>query len=41
MSVEAADALLQLAFRTDPSGDAAVVAETRTLVRSYLAQTLD
>lgn len=41
VSVEAADALLQLAFRTEPSGDAAIVAETRTLVRSYLAQTLD
>lgn len=41
VSVEAADALLRLAFRTDPSGDAAIVAETRTLVRSYLAQTLD
>ncbi|PCG84841.1 TetR family transcriptional regulator [Streptomyces sp. WZ.A104] len=41
VSVEAADALLQLAFRTDPPGDVAIVAETRTLVRAYLAQTLD
>lgn len=41
VSVQAADALLQLAFRTEPSGDAAIVAETRTLVRSYLAQTFD
>ncbi|MFE2296218.1 TetR family transcriptional regulator [Streptomyces sp. NPDC059452] len=41
VSVEAADALLQLAFRTDPSGDPAIVAETRTLVRAYLAQILD
>lgn len=41
VSVEAADALLQLAFRAEPSGDAAIVAETRTLVRSYLAHTLD
>lgn len=41
VSVEAADALLQLAFRTDPSGDPAIVAETRTLLRAYLAQILD
>ncbi|WP_327371899.1 TetR/AcrR family transcriptional regulator [Streptomyces sp. NBC_01217] len=39
--VEAADALLQLAFRTDPSGDRAIVAETRVLLRAYLAQVLD
>ncbi|MER6502448.1 TetR/AcrR family transcriptional regulator [Streptomyces sp. NPDC001455] len=39
--VEAADALLRLAFRTDPSGDDAVVAETRVLLRAYLAQVLD
>ena len=41
VSVEAADALLQLAFRTDPEGDPAIVAETRTLVLAYLAQILD
>ncbi|WP_335937170.1 TetR/AcrR family transcriptional regulator [Streptomyces sp. PTD5-9] len=39
--VEAADALLRLAFRTDPSGDDAIVAETRVLLRAYLAQVLD
>ncbi|MFF9349758.1 TetR family transcriptional regulator [Streptomyces sp. NPDC014734] len=39
--VEATDALLRLAFRTDPSGDAAVVAETRVLLRAYLARVLD
>lgn len=39
--VEAADALLQLAFRADPSGDSAIVAETRVLLRAYLAQVLD
>ncbi|MYS01945.1 TetR/AcrR family transcriptional regulator, partial [Streptomyces sp. SID4940] len=33
-----ADALLQLAFRTDPSGDPALIAETRVLLRAYLAQ---
>ncbi|THA34899.1 TetR/AcrR family transcriptional regulator [Streptomyces sp. A1277] len=39
--VEAADALLKLAFRTDPSGDTAIVAETRVLIHAYLARTLD
>ncbi|MGW6742072.1 TetR family transcriptional regulator [Streptomyces sp. NPDC055025] len=41
VAVEAADALLQLAFRTDPAGDPAIVAETRELLRAYLARTLD
>ncbi|MEV5679279.1 TetR/AcrR family transcriptional regulator [Streptomyces sp. NPDC052179] len=40
VSVEAADALFQLAFRTDPSGDPAIVAETRILIRAYLGQLL-
>jgi AcrR family transcriptional regulator len=39
--VEAADALLQLAFRTDPSGDPAIVVETRVLIQAYLARVLD
>ncbi|MFV5993611.1 TetR family transcriptional regulator [Streptomyces sp. NPDC056231] len=39
--VEAADALLQLAFRTDPSGDPAIVVETRVLIQAYLARILD
>ncbi|MFF3958116.1 TetR family transcriptional regulator [Streptomyces sp. NPDC001890] len=39
--VEAADALLQLAFRTDPAGDPAIVAETRTMLRAYLARVLE
>ncbi|THA67646.1 TetR/AcrR family transcriptional regulator [Streptomyces sp. A0958] len=39
--VEAADALLKLAFRTDPSGDGAIVAETRVLIHAYLARTLN
>ncbi|MEV3996601.1 TetR/AcrR family transcriptional regulator [Streptomyces halstedii] len=39
--VEAADALLQLAFRTEPSGDAALIAETRALLQAYLARTFD
>ncbi|MCX4968431.1 TetR family transcriptional regulator [Streptomyces sp. NBC_00654] len=41
VSVEAADALFQLAFRTDPSGDRAIVAETRVLVMAYLGRILD
>lgn len=41
VSVEAADALFQLAFRTDPSGDPAIVGETRILIRAYLGQVLD
>ncbi|MFD7895313.1 TetR family transcriptional regulator [Streptomyces sp. NPDC059743] len=41
VAVEATDALLQLAFRTDPAGDPAIVAETRELLRAYLARTLD
>lgn len=38
--VEATDALLRLAFRADPSGDPALVAETRALLHAYLAQDL-
>lgn len=41
VGVEAADALLQLAFRTDPSGDREIVAETKKLLRAYLAGVLD
>ena len=40
VGVEAADALLQLAFRTDPSGDREIVAETKALLRAYLARVL-
>ncbi|MFF5725958.1 TetR/AcrR family transcriptional regulator [[Kitasatospora] papulosa] len=39
--VQAADALLQLAFRTDPVGDPDLIAETRTLLRAYLAGILE
>ncbi|WP_330321300.1 TetR/AcrR family transcriptional regulator [Streptomyces clavifer] len=39
--VEAADALLRLAFRSDPSGDPALIAETRILLQAYLAGVLD
>ncbi|MFG2773415.1 TetR family transcriptional regulator [Streptomyces sp. NPDC048350] len=40
VGVEAADALLQLAFRTAPSGDPALIAETRALLYAYLAPSL-
>lgn len=39
--VEATDALLKLAFRTDPSGDPEIVTETRVLLQAYLARVLD
>ncbi|MFJ1900641.1 MULTISPECIES: TetR family transcriptional regulator [unclassified Streptomyces] len=39
--VEATDALLKLAFRIDPSGDHAIVTETRVLIQAYLARVLD
>ncbi|MFJ9850776.1 TetR/AcrR family transcriptional regulator [Streptomyces sp. NPDC101150] len=41
VGVETADALLQLAFRTDPAGDPAIVAECKVLLRAYLARYLD
>nr|WP_246195886.1 TetR family transcriptional regulator [Halopolyspora algeriensis] len=37
VAVEAADAVLHLAFRRDPTGDPALVAEARELVRGYLS----
>ncbi|MFJ4843534.1 TetR/AcrR family transcriptional regulator [Streptomyces sp. NPDC088746] len=39
--VQAADALLQLAFRTDPEGDPDLIAETRVLLRAYLSSVLE
>jgi AcrR family transcriptional regulator len=36
IAVETADAALQLAFRTEPSGDPQVIAETKQLLRAYL-----
>ncbi|MFD7977885.1 TetR family transcriptional regulator [Streptomyces sp. NPDC059071] len=38
--VEATDALLRLAFRADPAGDPALVAETRELLHAYLGPSL-
>ncbi|MEV0024835.1 TetR/AcrR family transcriptional regulator [Streptomyces atroolivaceus] len=39
--VQAADALLQLAFRADPAGDPDLIAETRVLLQAYLSRILD
>ncbi|MFD6877580.1 MULTISPECIES: TetR/AcrR family transcriptional regulator [unclassified Streptomyces] len=41
VAVEATDALIQLAFRTDPAGDPGIVSETRAMMRAYLARVLD
>ncbi|MFF4245038.1 TetR/AcrR family transcriptional regulator [Streptomyces sp. NPDC001822] len=38
--VQAADALLQLAFRADPEGDPDLISETRILLQAYLAGVL-
>ncbi|MCX4979938.1 TetR/AcrR family transcriptional regulator [Streptomyces sp. NBC_00572] len=40
VGVETADALVRLAFRTDPAGDPAIVDETRQLLYAYLAPSL-
>jgi hypothetical protein len=36
IAVEAGDALIKLAFRRDPDGDPAVLAEAKALIREYL-----
>ncbi|MEU9478329.1 TetR/AcrR family transcriptional regulator [Streptomyces sp. NPDC048191] len=41
VAVESADTLVQLAFRTDPAGDEAIITETRELLRAYLGRVLD
>ncbi|MFJ5553491.1 TetR family transcriptional regulator [Streptomyces sp. NPDC093225] len=41
VAVEATDALLGLAFRTDPQGDPELVTETRAMMHAYLARILD
>ncbi|WP_435191919.1 TetR family transcriptional regulator [Streptomyces sp. bgisy126] len=40
VGVETADALVRLAFRADPAGDPALVAETRLLLHAYLGPSL-
>jgi AcrR family transcriptional regulator len=41
IAVEAGDAILKLAFRTDPNGDPEVVAEADRLISGYLATHID
>ncbi|WP_460333605.1 TetR family transcriptional regulator [Actinoallomurus acanthiterrae] len=41
VAVEAADAVLKLAFRHDPEGDPALLAEVKRLIHGYLADHLD
>ncbi|MEU6092296.1 TetR/AcrR family transcriptional regulator [Streptomyces sp. NPDC047085] len=41
VAVESADTLVHLAFRMDPDGDPAIIAETRELLRAYLGRVLD
>ncbi|MFJ3233239.1 TetR family transcriptional regulator [Streptomyces sp. NPDC086787] len=41
IAVETSDTLVQLAFRVDPQGDEAIIAEARQLLRAYLARVLD
>jgi AcrR family transcriptional regulator len=36
IAVETADALIKMAFRRDPDGDGAVLAEAKALIREYL-----
>jgi AcrR family transcriptional regulator len=40
IAVEAADALIKLAFRRDPEGDEEVLAEAKALIREYLHRQL-
>jgi AcrR family transcriptional regulator len=41
VAVETADALVHLAFRMAPGGDQKIIAETREVLRAYLARVLD
>jgi len=41
IAVEAADALIKLAFRRDPEGDEAVLTEAKALIREYLHRYVD
>jgi AcrR family transcriptional regulator len=41
ISVEAADAVLKMAFRRDPAGDPEILSETKRLIKSYLAGHID
>lgn len=41
VALESADAVLKLAFRSDPDGDPALIAECKLLLRRYLAEPSD
>jgi AcrR family transcriptional regulator len=41
VAVETADTLVHLAFRVAPEGDERIIAETREILRAYLARVLD
>lgn len=41
VAVETADALVHLAFRVSPEGDARIIEEARELLRAYLGRVLD
>ncbi|MEV6961617.1 TetR/AcrR family transcriptional regulator [Streptomyces sp. NPDC051207] len=41
VAVETADTLVHLAFRMAPGGDPRIIAETREILRAYLARVLD
>jgi AcrR family transcriptional regulator len=41
LAVEAADALIKLAFRRDPGGDEQILGEAKTLVREYLQRHIE
>ncbi|WP_037670409.1 TetR/AcrR family transcriptional regulator [Streptomyces griseus] len=41
IAVETADTLVHLSFRVAPEGDEKIIAETRELLRAYLARVLD
>ncbi len=41
LAVEAADALIKLAFRRDSNGDERILAEAKTLVREYLQRQIE
>jgi AcrR family transcriptional regulator len=41
ISVEAGDAVLKMAFRSDPAGDPVIVAEAERLIQSYLASHIE
>lgn len=41
VAIQAADALLALAFRADPDGDATILAETRRIAHLYMSDIID